>query len=1018
MADLYELKQVHVRLKLAEVEPLYSTEQITTPDKAVSVMAQALSQLDREYCCVVNLDAAKHPINFNIVSIGDVNQAQVPIQNVFKSAILSNAEGIMMFHNHPSGSLQASRGDIEVTKRLVEAGKIMNIPVIDHIIVAGGAAENRIPRHFSFRENRPDMFEEKSAGFVAEADTLHEPTDKENRFVPLDPDRLMVRPTYRNFGVYEKIGENRARVLFEGSEQECREKIRELREQYRMGMAEDKFTIYQLKDDDSLHDIRFEGLDQLRKENRNVDRDNYEVVYEAPLKPGTSLDDIYYQFNMQHPLDFRGHSLSVSDVVVLHQNDAVLGETTDRAFYVNRFGFTELPEFLKEKAVQLEEASEYTSMDSGILAEQAAYKLGDRYISIQKAEEGFDYSIYDENCHLLDGGVYDDPDATIEGIIQEIEAELKRPLYDEKSDTYYHSKVQGSILQNDVAERVDFEELLEKTEEVGYTEILAAKSAQEIVDHFRADTERLFRPEKTDGMRASDIEDAVREQAQQMIDAYGLDARIEDVIVSGSRCRGLENRNSDLDVVVSYSGSEREEDFFNILHDEKLFLGGLELDINPISTEQTGTLAEYLPGVEKYLSEKGIAIDKSFREPALALMKKFGYELVEEQGKGHFFTEIRSAGQESTIGFDGWQMVYDHFKSVEELAEKHSLDILKNRLEGNMDVIPYGVLDEQLQAAIQYKESQETGRNLPEKTEASKLAVTFTVAECSEFHSFGELHEGILSLEDAVRLYEKICQESRLNGIPALGISLHTAGTTQYEDVQWDFLSGGCLDLEGLNYLPEMRENMEVVDALHRLAEMYPEAEVIGQLPDRWEETSGPSVQKLETVINNHLTAIELATMIDQFAYTTDTYEYNDIVDDRETNIRGIAESIENGQDSGARAYLNSFVQESDDLETVAQAKKLLKQLQEYKPLAKVEEMVEENYNQIDNQLSNIPPAGDEKNATPQEKAVHIEERKKMRSRVSMKEKLAEKKAEIAGKDAKSRNVEKAKKPPGMGVDD
>ena len=156
--------------------------------------------------------------------------------------------------------------------------------------------------------------------------------------------------------------------------------------------------------------------------------------------------------------------------------------------------------------------------------------------------------------------------------------------------------------------------------------------------------------------------------------------------------------------------------------------------------------------------------------------------------------------------------------------------------------------------------------------------------------------------------------------------------------------------------------------------------------------------------------------MIDQFAYTRDTYEYNDIVDDRETNIRGIAESIENGQDSGARAYLNSFVQESDDLETVAQAKKLLKQLQEYKPLAKVEEMVEENYNQIDNQLSNIPPAGDEKNAMPQEKAVHIEERKKTRSRISMKEKLAEKRAEIAGKDAKS--CEEVKKPPSIGVDD
>ena len=126
MADEYELKQVKVRLKLAEAEPLYSTEQITTPDKAAEVMAQALSQMDREYCCVVNLDGANHPINFNVVSIGDVNQAHVPIQNVFKSAILSNASSIMMFHNHPSGSVQASREDIDVTKRLIEAGKVVS----------------------------------------------------------------------------------------------------------------------------------------------------------------------------------------------------------------------------------------------------------------------------------------------------------------------------------------------------------------------------------------------------------------------------------------------------------------------------------------------------------------------------------------------------------------------------------------------------------------------------------------------------------------------------------------------------------------------------------------------------------------------------------------------------------------------------------------------------------------------------------------------------------------------------
>ncbi len=88
MADEYKFKQVQVRLKLAEAEPLYSTEQITAPDRAVDIMSKVLAQMDREYCCVVNLDGANHPINFNVVSIGDINQAHVPIQNVFKSAIL------------------------------------------------------------------------------------------------------------------------------------------------------------------------------------------------------------------------------------------------------------------------------------------------------------------------------------------------------------------------------------------------------------------------------------------------------------------------------------------------------------------------------------------------------------------------------------------------------------------------------------------------------------------------------------------------------------------------------------------------------------------------------------------------------------------------------------------------------------------------------------------------------------------------------------------------------------------
>ena len=149
----------------------------------------------------------------------------------------------------------------------------------------------------------------------------------------------------------------------------------------------DKFSIYQLKDDESLRYIRFEGLERLQKEGGKVDRDNYNLVYEAELKPGTTLDDLYYQFNMEHPADFRGHSMSVGDIVVLHQGDE------DKAFYVDRFGFTEVPEFLLEKVADLE-------------LDEVACKLGDRYISIQRTDEGFDYSIYDEGYHLLDGGCW------------------------------------------------------------------------------------------------------------------------------------------------------------------------------------------------------------------------------------------------------------------------------------------------------------------------------------------------------------------------------------------------------------------------------------------------------------------------------------------------------------------------------------------------------------------------------------------------------------------------------------
>ena len=103
---------------------------------------------------------------------------------------------------------------------------------------------------------------------------------------------------------------------------------------------EDAFGIYQLKDGDGMRDYHFEPYDRLQAAGLSVDATNYDLIYTAELTPGTSLEDIYTRFNIDHPKDFKGHSLSVSDIVVLHQN----GENT--AHYVDSFGYKEVPEFL------------------------------------------------------------------------------------------------------------------------------------------------------------------------------------------------------------------------------------------------------------------------------------------------------------------------------------------------------------------------------------------------------------------------------------------------------------------------------------------------------------------------------------------------------------------------------------------------------------------------------------------------------------------------------------------------
>ena len=104
-----------------------------------------------------------------------------------------------------------------------------------------------------------------------------------------------------------------------------------------------QLAIYQLKGGEETRDYRFEGMEQIEKRGLSVDRANYELVYTAPLAENESLNRIYEKFNVSRPEDFKGHSLSVSDVVVLKQGDSLTSH------YVDRFGFADLPSFTGEE---------------------------------------------------------------------------------------------------------------------------------------------------------------------------------------------------------------------------------------------------------------------------------------------------------------------------------------------------------------------------------------------------------------------------------------------------------------------------------------------------------------------------------------------------------------------------------------------------------------------------------------------------------------------------------------------
>lgn len=676
----------------------------------------------------------------------------------------------------------------------------------------------------------------------------------------------------------------------------------------------DKYGIYQLKPNPELDSLRFEGTESLKRMGITKDNfdaikpENYTLLYVGELSElqketqGATLEAIFEKFNLDHPEDFRGHSLSVSDIVVLHQN----GQNT--AHFVDSFGYTEIPDFLREQTPEKEEMQDTSGhnvqktepeidgdeiIDLGdeteqVLAEmkktleseqetELAFSIADRFISIQEVDGGYDYSIMGADYKEIDGEIYDNPDVTIREALHDI-------LEDLKSQPDYNG-AKGNIQREDELIPMDYDGLMEKAEEAN--RIIPESTPSSVVADFKAKTGELFHD--ISEMNPEEIEETVKCHVQAKIEEYDIDATIVDVAVTGSRCRGLEHEGSDLDVVVELSTAEREDDLFNAFNEDGLHIGEVKVDINPITAQRTGTLESYLPQVEEYLE---------------------GVRQVREQEK--------------------------------ESAE-----------------------------------------------------VTLTVSECGEFHNLGECYENIPTVDEAIAIWKQIPSE-RMNGIPAIGINILGRGAEPYEDYEIDVLSGKRIDLGVLDYVPDIKNNPQAMEVITELVAKLPDMEIDGVMSEEMEarvwELRMPDLPQEE----------QLAVELDRLSYDYDTVLYHDSTRNMTENVSELAESIKQGDTGHLTTWLADIISEGAVPEEIKRATELLEKLTEYKPLAKIEEAEEQNYNMIDNVLNN--GVGEK---AQREENKRMEE--KPPARVSLKVRLAEKKAQVEGK-SKEHDVQENEK--------
>lgn len=288
----------------------------------------------------------------------------------------------------------------------------------------------------------------------------------------------------------------------------------------------------------------------------------------------------------------------------------------------------------------------------------------------------------------------------------------------------------------------------------------------------------------------------------------GLPIQFGEVLLYGSRSRGTEKQTSDLDVLVEYKGTSKEDDLFNLFHEDDFCIGGCKVDINPIKEEKSGSLTAFLQQAVYFMES----------EMAFSIADRYIY--IQDATEGYDCTIYDSDFTELDGGvYDNPEIsIYEALDEiVEDLKMQPDTDRIKGEITEESKLIPINLEE--------FEEALERSHYVPPE-------VTYTVAECGEFHGMGWYRDDIKDVQEAIALWKEF-QDSPLNGIPSIGILVHTPGQTDLEDEQLDLLSGQKIDLDMMQYYLVIYKEEGAIEKICELIENLPEVGIIGKVPER-----------------------------------------------------------------------------------------------------------------------------------------------------------------------------------------